>query len=112
MKFAIPLVEKKLSAHFGHCQEFALVDADVDKKEITNIEYVIPPEHEPGLLPKWLGEKKCNVIVAGGMGVRAQDLFTANNIKVVVGAPTEDAKTIVKSYLNDALVTGGNVCDH
>jgi len=25
MKFAIPLAEGKRTAHFGHCQEFALV---------------------------------------------------------------------------------------
>ena len=25
MKFAIPMAEGKLTAHFGHCQEFALI---------------------------------------------------------------------------------------
>ena len=28
MKFAIPLAEGKLTAHFGHCQEFALVEVE------------------------------------------------------------------------------------
>ena len=28
MKFAIPMAEGKLTAHFGHCQEFALIDAN------------------------------------------------------------------------------------
>jgi len=34
MKFAIPLVEGKLTAHFGHCKEFAVID--VEDKQIRN----------------------------------------------------------------------------
>ena len=36
MKFAIPLENGKLTAHFGHCHEFALVEAEgneIMKKE-------------------------------------------------------------------------------
>ena len=36
MKFAIPLADWKLTAHFGHCQEFALID--VEDKQINNKE--------------------------------------------------------------------------
>ena len=39
MKFAIPLAEGKLTAHFGHCQEFALIEVEQD--EITNKEVII-----------------------------------------------------------------------
>ena len=34
MKFAIPVAEGKLAAHFGHCKEFAIVD--VQDNEIKN----------------------------------------------------------------------------
>ena len=34
MKIAIPLAEGKLCIHFGHCETFALIDVDVEKKEI------------------------------------------------------------------------------
>ena len=33
MKFAIPLADGKLTAHFGHCQEFAIIE--VEENEIT-----------------------------------------------------------------------------
>jgi len=36
MKIAIPLAGGKLSAHFGHCQEFAIIDADPATCEAGN----------------------------------------------------------------------------
>ena len=110
MKFAIPLAEGKLTAHFGHCQEFALVD--VEDNKIKNKETLVPPPHEPGVLPKWLHEQGADVIIAGGMGARALDLFAQNNIKVIVGASALAPEELVKQYLDNSLQTGGNVCDH
>jgi len=52
------------------------------------------------------------VIIAGGMGYRAQQLFAQNGIKVVVGAPGNDPESVVSDYLNGTLQTGENPCDH
>jgi hypothetical protein len=52
MKFAIPIADGKLTAHFGHCKEFAMVE--VEEKQILNTEMLDPPPHEPGVLPRWL----------------------------------------------------------
>ncbi len=112
MKLAIPLVESKLSQHFGHCQEFAIVDVNVDSKKIVSTELLTPPAHEPGVLPKWLSSLNVNVIIAGGIGQRAQQLFTNNGIDVVVGAPVDTAENIALAYVNKTLVSGTNVCDH
>ena len=111
-KIAIPLVDGKLSAHFGHCQQFVVVEVDVESKTIKKTELLTPPAHEPGVLPKWLAEMGANVIIAGGMGQRAQQLFTQNNIKVIVGAPDAEPEELVNQYLNGWLVCGTNVCDH
>jgi predicted Fe-Mo cluster-binding NifX family protein len=110
MKFAIPLAEGKLTAHFGHCQEFALVD--VEDNEIKNTETLVPPPHEPGVLPKWLHDLGTNVIIAGGMGARALDLFAQNDIQVVVGAPTLTPEELVGQFLDNKLEGGANICDH
>ena len=110
MKFAIPLAEGKLTAHFGHCQEFALVE--VEDNQIKNKETLVPPPHEPGVLPKWLHELGTSVIIAGGMGARALELFAQNNIKVIVGASALTPEELVQQYLDNSLQTGGNVCDH
>ena len=71
-----------------------------------------PPAHEPGVLPRWLGEKGVNIIIAGGMGSRAQNLFAEQNIEVVVGAPAEAPDAIVNAYLAGSLQAGDNICDH
>jgi Mrp family chromosome partitioning ATPase/predicted Fe-Mo cluster-binding NifX family protein len=111
-RIAVPLAEGKLAMHFGHCQEFALVDVDEEKRAITGKELAAPPAHEPGALPRWLHEKGATVIIAGGMGSRAQALFAEKGIRVVTGAPAADAERIVADYLNGTLATGDNVCDH
>jgi len=110
MKIAIPTAQGKLAIHFGHCETFTLIDVDQDA--IANTEEVHAPAHEPGLLPRWLGEKGVNLIIAGGMGQRAQQLFSNQNINVVIGAPTAEAKTLVEHYLAGTLTTGINLCDH
>lgn len=112
MRVAIPVTNGTLSAHFGHCEEFALIDTDRENKKITATEMLAAPPHEPGLLPRWLAEKGAEVIIAGGMGGRAQGLFQQQNIAVLVGAPSETPETIVKAYLEGSLETGDNVCDH
>jgi predicted Fe-Mo cluster-binding NifX family protein len=110
MKLAIPLAEGKLAAHFGHCQEFAIVE--VNENQITNKTILIPPRHEPGVLPKWLHDLGADIIIAGGMGQKAAALFQEKNIKVVLGAPALEPEAVVNSYLNNTLETGENICDH
>jgi len=112
MRIAIPVAEGRLCPHFGHCQEFALIDVDEKSKSITAQRRAVPPPHEPGVLPRWLAGEGANVIIAGGMGARAQGLFAQSGIKVVVGAPAAAPEDVVKSYLAGTLQTGGNLCDH
>ena len=112
MKIAIPMADGKLCMHFGHCQQFALVEVDDGTKAITGTSYLTPPPHEPGVLPRWLHEQGANVIIAGGMGQRAQDLFSQNGIKVVVGASAGKPEDVVSAYLSGTLEVGQNVCDH
>jgi predicted Fe-Mo cluster-binding NifX family protein len=63
-------------------------------------------------MPKWLGERNANTIIADGMGQRAQNLFIEQNIEVVVGAPAEDPETLAKAYMVGTLESGVNACDH
>jgi predicted Fe-Mo cluster-binding NifX family protein len=110
LKIAIPLAEGILCNHFGHCEQFALID--LKGSEIAAKQMVTPPPHEPGLLPRWLGEKGVNLIIAGGMGQRALSLFSENGIKVLTGAPQLPPEELIGHYVNQTLVTGANVCDH
>ena len=110
MKFAIPTLNGQLTAHFGHCEKFAVVETD--GKSVLNQELVNPPVHQPGVYPAFLAGLGVNVIIAGGMGQKAQDLFRQNNIEVCVGVNPGEPADLVKEYLESKLVTGQNLCDH
>jgi ATP-binding protein involved in chromosome partitioning len=110
LMFAVPTAEGKLCSHFGHCDQFALIETEEGKIKAKTMH--TPPPHEPGVLPKWLHEMGAQIIIAGGMGSRAQQLFVENGIKVVTGAPADTPESLVSQYLSDNLVTGANVCDH
>jgi len=112
MKYAVPVSGGVVSAHFGHCEQFALIDVDEANKQILGKELVDSPGHEPGLLPQWLEGKGVSLVIAGGMGSRAQSLFQQNRIGVITGIMESDPEKVVLSYLNGVLATGGNVCDH
>ncbi len=112
MKIAIPTANGKLCIHFGHCDTFALIDVNEDTKEILSEKYIVPPPHEPGLLPRWLAEKGADCIIAGGMGSKAQNIFKKNNITVITGAACETPAEVARDFLNNQLVTGDNACDH
>jgi len=112
MKIAVPTVEGKLCTHFGHCQQFCIIDVDKDNKIVTK-QMLTPPAHEPGVLPRWLGEQKVTHILAGGMGVRAQELFAQNQITVVTGVQgSPSPEDAVTAYLAGSLQTGANACSH
>jgi ATP-binding protein involved in chromosome partitioning len=112
MKIAIPIAQGKLCMHFGHCEQFALLELDEHTKKLIGKQMVTPPAHEPGVLPRWLHQQGANVIIAGGMGQRAQALFEENGIQVVVGAPAEEPEMLAEKYMEGTLTSGDNVCDH
>jgi predicted Fe-Mo cluster-binding NifX family protein len=112
MKYAVPLTKGVFSSHFGHCEQFALIDTDDKTKTILKTEFHTPPPHEPGVLPAWLAEQGVEMVITGGMGMRAQNTFTQNRIKVVVGAMGSDPQKVVLDYMQGSLAVGDNVCDH
>jgi predicted Fe-Mo cluster-binding NifX family protein len=107
---AIPLENGVLCAHFGHCQQFAIID--VKNNAIENIEEITPPEHQPGLYPKWIAEHGVTDVIAGGMGQQAITLFNQQKINVFVGAPIKAANQLVDDFLNNKLSLNANYCDH
>jgi ATP-binding protein involved in chromosome partitioning len=106
----IPVSAGKLSSHFGHCKQFAFIE--VQNGIIAKTEMLIPPAHEPGVLPQWLSEQGADIVIAAGMGEKAQQLLEKNGIEVIIGAPMDSPASLVKRYLSGTLVTGANVCDH
>ncbi len=109
-KIAIPTTNGILSAHFGHCEKFAIYE--VDNNQIVKENFVSPPSHEPGSHPAFLRNLGCDTIIAGGMGVKAQQLLQQNNIEVIIGLQSDNLKGLVEAYISDELESKDNLCDH
>jgi len=112
IQIAVPVENGLLSAHFGHCEAFAIVTADEATKKIVSTRKIPAPPHQPGFLPGWLHEQGADFILAGGMGMRAQQLFTERGIQVVIGVPTDTAEALATAFLEGRLAAGPNPCDH
>ena len=108
----VPVADGKLCSHFGHCQQFAFFNVDMPNRRIHESRHVDPPPHEPGLLPRWLHTNSAQVVIAGGMGGQAQDLFRQQGIRVIVGAPADRPESVVQAFLDGKLSVEENPCDH
>ena len=108
--FAIPTLNGQLCAHFGHCEKFALIETEDDA--VTGEKMVTPPNHQPGVYPRFLADLGVHVIIAGGIGQRAQQLFASHDIQVCTGVSGSAPVELVEQYLSGRLQTGANLCDH
>ena len=91
-KVAIPVENGMLCAHFGHCEKFyiAVIEGDKIKNELE----IIPPEHQPGLYPKWIKAQGVACVIAGGM-VRKAKTPTANRGSLIKNATADITRTIL-----------------
>lgn len=107
MKIAVASEGKMITGHFGHCENFNIYETEGNK--IIKSESVPNPGHRPGFLPNFLNDLGVNVIISGGMGGGAIDIFNEKGIEVITGA-MGDAKEAVIGYLEGSLKSTGSVC--
>jgi len=111
MKIALPVDGGRVSGHFGHAEKFAIFEVDCSSNAITGSSEAVPPPHEEGVLPEWLHKQGVSLIIAGGLGRKAKQLFGDMGIDVLTGAPQDEPASVVRSHLDGTLKSGGNVCD-
>ena len=109
-RIAVPMEDGKLCPHFGHCQTFAI--ATIEDDVIVDIQEYEPPEHVPGLYPRWVAQFGVSDVIAGGMGQKAIELFNEQNINAFVGAPMDTARQLVTDFLAGNLTLSANYCSH
>ena len=108
MKIATAGTGKMVAQHFGHCENFNIFDVEGGK--IVGESSVPNPGHKPGFLPNFLGDMGVEVIISGGMGGGAVDIFNERNIEVITGA-SGDAREAVEKYLRGELISTGSICN-
>lgn len=106
-RIAVACEGVQVAQHFGHCENFTFFDTEAE--QIVKKESVANPGHKPGFLPNFLADHGAEVVLAGGMGGGAVDIFQQRGVEVVTGA-TGDAETAVFAYLNGDLQSNGVVC--
>ena len=107
MKIAVASEGKMVTEHFGHCEGFNIFDMEGGK--IIKSEFVANPGHKPGFLPNYLNDMGVKVIVSGGMGGGAIEIFNEKGIEVITGA-SGAAEAAVNNYLQGNLKSTGSVC--
>lgn len=107
MKVAISTDGNMVSAHFGRCPSYTIVE--IDEKKVVKRDLVQNPGHQPGFIPEFLHEKGVGCIVAGGMGRRASELFDGMGIEAVVGISGR-VDDVITSILDGTLEGGESLC--
>lgn len=107
MKIAVASERDMVTEHFGHCTNFNIYESD--NMMITKGQSIPNPGHKPGFLPNYLNDMGVNIIISGGMGGGAIDIFNEKGIEVVTGARGE-AKAAAEQYLQGRLKSTGSVC--
>jgi ATP-binding protein involved in chromosome partitioning len=105
------MLDGELSAHFGRCPYYTLVSVDGDS--VKTVKAVSNPHfgnHQPGVMPEFIKSIGANVIIAGGMGPRAIDLFDEMGIEVVTGYAGR-VGDILTAYL-EGKIKGSAPCAH
>ncbi|MBN2150243.1 MAG: NifB/NifX family molybdenum-iron cluster-binding protein [Candidatus Lokiarchaeota archaeon] len=107
MKYAISTDQDMVSAHFGRCPAYTMLVVE-DRKLVSRSE-VPNPGHETGYIPNFLRDQGINVIIAGGMGWRAQEMFSQYKIQPILGVAGK-IDDVVQQILDGNLQGGESTC--
>lgn len=107
MKIAVACEQDMVAEHFGHCENFNIFE--VENKQIIKSETLANPGHKPGFLPNFLYDIGVKVVISGGMGGGAIEIFNEKGIEVITGVKGS-AKDATEQYLRGVLKSSGSVC--
>ena len=107
MKIAISTDGDHVSAHFGRCPSFTILE--IEDSNIIKADEIQNPGHHPGYLPQFFDEMGIDCIITGGMGGRATELFTQYNIQPILGISGK-VQDVIYQLLNGTLKGGESLC--
>jgi len=107
MKVAIATEGNLVSAHFGRCGEYTIIEIDGDR--VINQEVLKNTGYECGDIPNLLGEKGVKVIVAGGMGAGALQKFSLVGIQPILGIQG-NIPAVIDGLIKGTIEGGESLC--
>jgi predicted Fe-Mo cluster-binding NifX family protein len=96
-------LESNVSHHFGRCPYYVIAESEDGR--IGPVRVVANPyydEHSPGQVPMFIKSQGVAVMIAGGMGSRAKEIFDHHGIEVATGAQGTVRRTL-EDYLGGRL---------
>lgn len=107
MKISVSTDNELVSEHFGRCPEFTI--AEIKNGKIVNEYKITNPGHTPGVIPGYLDNEGVDLIICGGIGTRAKELFNMYNIDVIAGV-FGTVRECIDAYLKGELKGGKSFC--
>ena len=104
-RFAMPVDNGMVSAHFGKAKDFMFIDYDMDANTAVKTEQKTPPPHEQSSTPKWVIAEKVDVVIAGSMGDSARQTLQESGVQVVANAPHGKPLYIISKFVKGELHT-------
>ena len=112
LKIAIPTegsggLSGKRSSHFGHCQQFTVVEIANDA--VAAVSFLDNPPHPTGGCMQpiiLLKENQVDSVIVGGMGANPFNMFTEAGISVYFANHEQfpDVRSVINSLLADKLM--------
>lgn len=104
-------LQGEVAMHFGRCPYYTLVEIEDGRigasKSVENPHF---GNHQPGVMPRFIHGLGADVILAGGMGPRAIQMFQGFGMTVATGAVGQVEK-VVEAFLKGEL-SGIVPCHH
>lgn len=106
---AISVDNVNVSEHFGYSEKFLLFR--VENNQIIDKSVLVNPGHHPGIIPEYLHQNNVNVLICGGIGLSAINLFKRYHIEIISGIKGNFEK-VMTDYLNELLVSDNQSCEN
>jgi predicted Fe-Mo cluster-binding NifX family protein len=105
-------LEDRVADHFGRCPYFIVVETEGGKiKSQKAVENPYFRDHVPFAVPEFISKFKPDVLITGGIGPRALQVFESMDIKVIHGFSGKNREA-VERYLKGVIESDLNPCEH
>jgi predicted Fe-Mo cluster-binding NifX family protein len=99
-RVAVSTDSGKVSEHFGRCPEFTI--AEIENEKVVGKKVIQNPGHSTGFLPSFFSGMNINIVIAGGAGFRAKELFEEKGIDLILGVSGK-VDNVLNAFSKNAL---------
>lgn len=106
-RVAIPIVDNKLSEHFGGCNFYEIFEIENGKVSRSSVE--VPTVSDVDDLPMWLAQRGISDVIVYKIKKQIILLFAQKKINLFVGIRQETPEKLIEAYLNGQLESDENI---